>query len=294
VSRVESGAPAGARSGRPRGLEWLLVAAAAAYAGVLLAGPMLAMAWGALAGGLESFFRQLGAADALNALKLTLLLAGGATVINTLFGLCIAWVLARDDFRGRRLLNGLVDLPFVVSPVIAGFVIFLLFGRGGWFAPVIDALNLQIVFAWPGMLLATTFVSLPFVVREVVPVLVHVGVDQEQAAYTMGASPLRTFRTITLPNIRWGLLYGVSLTFARALGEFGAVLVVSGSVSRWTETSTLFIFRALDDRNEVGAYAMALALAAASFGLLLGMEYFKRNGPRMTRIGQISKDGHGF
>src|SRR6185369_4182594 len=171
---------------------------------------------------------------AINALKLTMLLSVGATVLNTVFGTCVAWVMVRDDFPGKRIVNGLIDLPFAVSPVIAGFMLILLFGRGGWFTPVADALDWKVVFALPGMLIATTFVSIPFVVREVMPVLEQIGVEPELAAYTMGASSWQTFRLVTLPAIRWGVLYGVSLTFARALGEFGAVLVVGGGVARLT------------------------------------------------------------
>jgi sulfate transport system permease protein len=185
-------------------------------------------------------------------------------------------VLVRDDFKGRQLINGLVDLPFAVSPVIAGLMLVLLFGREGWLTPLSDALGIKMVFALPGMLIATTFVSLPFVVRECMPVLAQAGTEQENAAYTMGASPWQTFWHVTLPSIRWGLLYGVSLTLARAVGEFGAVLVVSGGVSGLTETSTLFIFRSLDDRNYVGAYAMAMVLALISFTILMMMEFFKK------------------
>lgn len=262
---------------QPKGGQWILVAVVVLYAALLLGGPLLAIGWGAISSGLSAMIHALGSREALNALYLTLLMAFIATTVNTVFGICIALVLARDDFKGRRFLNGLIDLPFAVSPVIAGFTLILLFGRNGWFTGLIDALNVRVVFALPGMLLATIFVSLPFVVREVVPVLRHLGTEQESAAYTMGAGYWRTFWQITLPNIRWGLLYGVSLTFARALGEFGAVLVVGGGVTKLTETSTLFIYRALDDRNEVGAYAMALVLAAVSFSVLLVMEYFKKH-----------------
>ncbi len=265
-----------ARGARPHGIEWLLIAVAILYAAVLLLGPLAAIAWGAFAAGLGELLKQLTSAEALNALKLTLCLSAVAVVINTAFGVCIALVLARDDFKGKRFLNGLVDLPFAVSPVIAGFMLILLFGRNGWFTWLIDPLNMRVVFALPGMLLATIFVSLPFVVREVVPVLRHAGIEQEQAAYTLGAGYWRTFWQITLPNIRWGLLYGISLTFARAIGEFGAVLVVGGGVTRLTETSTLFIYRALDDRNEAGAYAMALVLAAISFSVLFAMEQARK------------------
>lgn len=262
---------------RPKGAEWLLVAIVVGYAALLLGGPLLAIAWGAISSGFGAMIQALSSREALNALYLTLLLAMTATVVNTVFGVCISLVLARDDFKGRRILNGLIDLPFAVSPVIAGFMLILLFGRNGWFTGVIDALNIRVVFALPGMLLATIFVSLPFVVREAVPVLRHLGTEQENAAFTMGAGPWRTFWQITLPNLRWALLYGVSLTFARALGEFGAVLVVGGGVTKLTETSTLFIYRSLDDRNEVGAYAMALLLATISFSVLLGMAYFKKH-----------------
>jgi sulfate/thiosulfate transport system permease protein len=262
---------------RPRGAEWLLPAIVVLYAGLLFAGPLAAIAWGALSSGLRSMLQQITSAEALNALKLTLILSVAATLINTVFGMCVALFLARDNSRGRRILNGLVDLPFAVSPVIAGFTLILLFGRNGWFTEIIDALNLRIVFALPGMLLATIFVSLPFVVRAVIPVLKHMGTEQENVAYTMGAGYWRTFWHITLPNIRWGLLYGISLTFARAIGEFGAVLVVGGGVTRLTETSTLYIYRTLDDRNEIGAYAMVLVLAAVSLGLLLLMEYSRKH-----------------
>ena len=262
---------------RPGKLAWVLIAVVGLYAALLLGGPLVAIVGGAFASGVGALWRELTSAAAINALKLTVLLAVAATVINILFGICIAWVLARDKFKGQAIINGIVDLPFAVSPVIAGFMLILLFGRNGWFAPMVEAANLKIVFALPGMLLATVFVSLPFVVREVVPVLMHLGVEQENAAYTLGASYWQTFWHITLPNIQWGLLYGVILTFARALGEFGAVLVVSGSVSRLTETATLFIFRSLDDRNEVGANAMALVLALISFSVLLAMEYYKKH-----------------
>lgn len=265
------------RVARPGKLAWVLIGVVVLYAAFLLGGPLVAIIGGAFASGAGALWRELTSAAALNALWLTLLLAIAATVVNTLFGLCIAWVLARDKFKGQSLINGVVDLPFGVSPVIAGFMLILLFGRNGWFASWLEAANLKIVFALPGMLLATIFVSLPFVVREIVPVLIHLGEEQEHAAYTLGASYWQTFWHITLPNMQWGLLYGVTLTFARALGEFGAVLVVSGSVTRLTETATLFIFRSLDDRNEVGANAMALVLALISFSILLAMEFYKKH-----------------
>lgn len=264
------------RRSRSRLGEWALIAIVVLYAAGLLLAPLVAIVWGSLAEGLRAFAREMTSTDAISSLKLTLEMAVAATAINTLFGVCIAWVLVRDNFWGRRILNGLVDMPFAVSPVIAGFMLILLFGRTGWFTPLTDALGIKVVFALPGILLATVFISLPFVIREVAPVLSQVSIDQEDAAFTIGASRLLTFWHVTLPAIRWGLLYGVSLTFARAVGEIGAVLVVSGGVSRLTETSTLFIFRSLDDRNYVGANAMAVLLAAISFVILLVIELLKK------------------
>ncbi|HSB08039.1 MAG TPA: sulfate ABC transporter permease subunit [Blastocatellia bacterium] len=267
------------RSLRPRGgkfFEWLLIAVVVLYAAGLLLAPLVAIVLGSLAEGISAFVREMISVDALSSLKLTLAMAVGATVINTVFGVCVAWVLVRDGFWGRRVLNGLVDMPFAVSPVIAGFMLILLFGRTGWFTSVTDALGIKVVFALPGILLATVFISLPFVVREVAPVLAQLSRDQEDAALTIGASRMRTFWHVTLPAIRWGLLYGVSLTFARAVGEIGAVLVVSGGVSRLTETSTLYIFRSLDDRNYIGANAMAVLLAAISFLILMVIESLKK------------------
>ncbi len=261
---------------RAKLVEWLLIAAVVLYATGLLLAPLLAIFWGALAEGFGAVVRELTSADAVSSLKLTLIMAVSATAINTVFGLCIAWVLVRDEFWGRRILNGLVDMPFAVSPVIAGFMLILLFGRTGWLTPLTEALGIKVVFALPGILLATIFISLPFVIREVAPVLGQVNLDQEDAALTIGANRLQTFWHVTLPAIRWGLLYGVSLTFARAVGEIGAVLVVSGGVSRLTETSTLFIFRSLDDRNYVGANAMAVVLAGISFVILMVIELLKK------------------
>src|SRR6185295_12605598 len=261
--------------------EWLLISIVVLYAAGLLLAPLVSIVWGALSEGGAAFMREITSVDSLSSLKLTLIMAVTSTSINTLFGLCIAWVLVRDNFWGRRILNGLVDMPFAVSPVIAGFMLILLFGRGGWFTGITEALGIKVVFALPGILLATIFISLPFVIREVAPVLGQLSTDQEDAALTIGASRLRTFWHVTLPAIRWGLLYGVSLTFARAVGEIGAVLVVSGGVSRLTETSTLYIFRSLDDRNYIGANAMAVVLAGVSFVILTVIELLKKRTDRV-------------
>jgi sulfate transport system permease protein len=188
----------------------------------------------------------------------------------------LAWVLVRYRFRGHWLLNGVIDLPFAVSPVVVGYMLLLLFGRTGVLAPVLEALNIKIAFAVPGMILATLFVTLPFMAREVMPVLEAFGVEQEQAAATLGASGWQTFWMVTFPALRWGFIYGVILTFARALGEFGAVLVIGGGVQGRTETVTLFIYRALDERQYVGAYSAALLLGLLSLVLVIGTEFLRK------------------
>jgi sulfate transport system permease protein len=167
-------------------------------------------------------------------------------------------------------------MPFAVSPVVVGYMLLLLFGRNGLLAPILTALNIQVAFALPGMIIATLFVTLPFMVRELIPVLEAFGVQQEQAAATLGASGLQTFRYVTLPAIRWGFIYGVTLTFARALGEFGAVLVIGGGIQGRTETATLFIYRSLDERQYIGAYSAALVLGLFSLILVVGSELLRR------------------
>ena len=185
-------------------------------------------------------------------------------------------MLVRDDFRGKRFINGLIDLPFAVSPVVVGYMLLLLFGRQGLFAPMLEAMNIRVAFAVPGMVLATLFVTLPFMIRELAPILRAFGVQQERAAATSGANGWTTFWRITLPALRWGFIYGVTLTLARALGEFGAVLVVGGGIQGRTETATLYIYRALDERQYVGAYSAGLALGVFSMLLVLGTEFLRQ------------------
>ena len=198
------------------------------------------------------------------AFGLTLRISLMVVVVQAIFGTIVAWMLVRDHFPGKRLINGLIDLPFAVSPVVVGYMLLLLFGRQGLLAPVLASLDIRVAFAVPGMVLATLFVTLPFMIRELVPILQAFGVQQEQAAATLGASGWTTFWRITLPALRWGFIYGVTLTLARALGEFGAVLVIGGGIQGRTETATLYIYRALDERQYVGAYSAALALGVFS------------------------------
>lgn len=255
---------------------YLLIGVVLTYIGILVLLPLLAIVQGAFIEGILPFFESLNDPQVWRAFWLSIVLALGAVILNGFFGLIIAWVLVRQRFRGRAIINGLIDLPFAVSPVIAGYMVILLFGRTGWFADWVADTGFRIVFALPGMFLVTVFVSLPFVIREVMPVLEEIGTDSEQAAFTLGASGWTTFRRVTLPAIQWGILYGLTLTLARALGEFGAVLVVGGSVQGVTETATLFIFRSMEERLYVGAYAASLVLGVVSFVILIGMETLRR------------------
>jgi sulfate transport system permease protein len=253
-----------------------LIVLVGVYAGVLVLAPLVALVNGALAEGVPGIAAAIGQPGVFSAFRLTLLIAVLTVAIHTVFGTLLAWVLVRYRVPGREILNGLVDMPFAVSPVVVGYMLLLLFGRTGLLAPVLEALNLKVAFAVPGMVLATLFVTLPFMTRELIPVLESFGVEQEQAAATLGASSWQTFWRVTFPALRWGFIYGILLTFARALGEFGAVLVVGGGVQGQTETATLFIYRALDERQYVGAYSAALVLGLASLSLVLGAELFRR------------------
>jgi sulfate/thiosulfate transport system permease protein len=214
--------------------------------------------------------------EALHAFYLTILIAAIAVTANTIFGVACALLLVRTKFRGKALLNAAVDLPFAISPVVIGLSLYLLYGRQGWFGGWLLDNGIQILFSLPGMVLATIFVSLPFVVREVVPVLHEIGDEQEQAAQTLGANWWQTFRRITLPAIRWGVAYGVVLATARALGEFGAVAVVSGRVTGQTETAPLWVWREFGQFNLTGAYTASLVLALIAISTLLAMNIFKR------------------
>ena len=214
--------------------------------------------------------------EALHAFYLTILIAAIAVPANTIFGIGCALLLVRTEFRGKTLLNAVIDLPFAISPVVIGLSLYLLYGRTGWLGGWLLDNGIQILFSVPGMVLATVFVSLPFVVREVVPVLHEIGEEQEQAARTLGASWWQTFGRVTLPAIRWGVVYGVVLATARALGEFGAVAVVSGRVVGGTETAPIWVWREFGQFNYTGAYAASLVLALLAIGTLLAMNVFKR------------------
>ncbi len=225
--------------------------------------------------GLADVWASLTTPAAQHAFQLTMMVTLIAVPLNTIFGVLAAVVIVRGRFRGKALLDALIDLPFAISPVVVGLALIFVYGRTGWLgAPLADA-GIQIIFSMPGIVLATIFVSLPFVVREVVPVLREVGDEQEQAAATLGASGWQTFRRITLPAIRWGIAYGVVLSTARAIGEFGAVSVVSGHISGQTETLTLLVEKRFQNFDLAGAYAASALLAVIALVTLLAMTLIK-------------------
>jgi sulfate/thiosulfate transport system permease protein len=256
--------------GPPRG-RWPLRVLALGYLAMILLVPVGAVLWRAFGHGIVPVWQAVTAPDARHAFWLTLEIAAVAVPLNTLFGVACAVVLVRHRFWGRRLLDAVIDLPFAISPVVIGLALILVYGQAGWLGSWLADHGIPIIFSLPGMVLATVFVSLPYVVREVGPVLREVGTDQEEAAWTLGASPLRAFLLVTLPAIRWGMAYGVVLTTARALGEFGAVTIVSGRLAGQTETLTLYVENRFEAFDLTGAYAASLALAVLALLVLLAM-----------------------
>jgi sulfate transport system permease protein len=239
----------------------LLIAAAAFILGLFLLLPLVAVFAEALRRGWELFLASLKEEEAWSAVKLTLMAAGLSVPLNTLFGLSAAWLVTKFRFRGRAFLLSLIDLPFAVSPVIAGLVWVLLFGAHGWFGPWLAEHDIRIIFALPGIVIATVFVTFPFVARELIPLMESQGADQEEAAVTLGAGGWRIFRSVTLPSIKWGLMYGVLLCNARAMGEFGAVSVVSGHIRGETNTLPLHIEVLYNEYQFSAAFACATILA---------------------------------
>jgi sulfate transport system permease protein len=250
-------------------VRWTLRAVALGYLALLLVLPLWLVTWRTFGHGLGPVWDALSDPSTVHAFKITAIVAFFTVVANTVFGVGVALVLVRRDFFGKRALNALIDLPLAVSPVVVGLALILIYGRfepvGGWLA----GHGLQVIFALPGMVLATVFVSLPLVVREVAPVLQEIGTDQEQAAWTLGATRLQAFRRVTLPSIRWALAYGVVLTLARALGEYGAVAVVSGRLVGRTQTVTLLVEQRFQNFDQPGAYAASFALALLAVAALV-------------------------
>jgi sulfate transport system permease protein len=266
-----------------RGSRIGLRSVALGYLAVLLIIPVLVIIAKAFEDGIGNVFDTLTTPEAQHAFWLTLVMVAVAIPLNTIFGVACALVLVRQNFRGKALINGLIDLPFAISPVVIGLSLILVYGSlDGWFGPELLEMGIRVIFTPIGMALATMFVSLPFVVREVEPVLREIGEDQEQAASTLGANGWQTFWRITLPAIRWGVTYGVVLGTARALGEFGAVSIVSGRISGETETLPLFVQKQFETFNVSGAYAAALVLALIALATLLAMNLVRKRDSKTT------------
>jgi sulfate/thiosulfate transport system permease protein len=241
------------------------------YLAVILVGPLAIVFWRTFEDGFSPAWEALKTPETINAFKLTLIITAIAVPVNTVFGIIAALAIVRRKFPGKGLLNAFIDLPLALSPVVVGLALFLLYGSNGWFGGWFDKHDIQILFALPAMVIATIFVSIPFVAREVVPTLVEIGDEQEQAARTLGASGWQTFWRITLPSIRWAVIYGIVLTTARCLGEYGAVAVVSGRLQGETETATLRVQERYESFDLAGAYAISIVLALIAIVVLVAM-----------------------
>lgn len=271
-------------------VRWILIVVSLGFAGIFLVLPLMNVFDQALNKGWQIAFGSLGDPDTISAMKLTALVAGICVPLNTVFGVAAAWLIAKFEFPGKALLTTLIDLPFSVSPVVSGLLYVILFGLKGYFGPWLDRHDIQIIFAVPGIVLATIFVTFPFVARELIPLMQAQGSDQEQAALTLGATGWQTFWHVTLPSIKWGLLYGVILCTARAVGEFGAVSVVSGHITGITDTLPLRIEKLDKEYNSVAAFSIAGLLAVLAL-LTLGLKtWLEHRQQRVLDLAQTSSD----
>jgi sulfate transport system permease protein len=261
----------------------LLTLAALAFLALFIGLPLLIVFSEALSKGVSAYVAAIGDPAALAAMRLTLLVAAISVPLNCVFGVAAAWAIAKFEFRGKSTLITLIDLPFAVSPVIAGLVFILLFGTSGWFGPFLIAHGVHIVFAVPGIILATLFVTFPFVARELIPVMQAQGKDDEETALSLGASGWQTFWRVTLPNVRWGLLYGVLLCNARAMGEFGAVSVVSGHIRGLTNTMPLHVEILYNEYSIAAAFAVASLLALLALLTLAAKSFLEWRQPELRR-----------
>ncbi|HEX7478764.1 MAG TPA: sulfate ABC transporter permease subunit [Polyangiales bacterium] len=286
AARAASSERASSAEAQPTHLRWAhlqpigraaLVGLVCLYLGAILIGPLAALGVELAHVGIPAALHALAQPDAISALKMSIELTAISVVVNTVVGTLGALAIVRQRFFGRAVVNALADLPLAISPVMIGLAFVLLLGRDGWLSPLIDRIGLKVVFSFPGLVIATLFVALPYTLREVVYVLEEIGTNEEEAAATLGASAWQIFWRVTLPNIRFGLGYGVLMALARSLGEFGAVLVLGGSISGQTQTATTFIHDAIEERQTAGAYGMAVVLALSSVLLLLGLEWAKRH-----------------
>lgn len=272
-----------ARSSRPWGL-WGLRGAVLAYFAVMLMVPLAAVVERGFSDGLASFWRALASPIAFDALKLTLVVAGITAVVNLVVGTLTAWVLTRYQFPGRRVLDSLVDMPFAIPTLVTGVMLVVLYGPSGVLGEWFEARGTSIIFAKPGIVLALLFVTYPFVIRAVQPVLLEAERHEEEAAFTLGASKWTNFRRIVLPAISPAAISGALLTFARAVGEFGSIVVVAGNIPRRTLTAPVYVFGEIESHNELGASAMSIVLLAISFGLLLLLDWRQRRKAEMRGV----------
>jgi sulfate transport system permease protein len=254
-------------------IKWLLISVALLFTGVFLLLPLINVFAQALGKGAQAYLKGLTDPDTLSAIKLTLTVAAISVPLNVTFGLAAAWCIAKFQFRGKSVLITLIDLPFSVSPVVAGLMFVVLFGLQGFFGKWLDEHEIKIIFAVPGIVLATVFITFPFVARELIPVMQATGTEQEEAALTLGASGWKTFWHVTLPSVKWGLLYGIILCNARAMGEFGAVSVVSGHITGLTDTMPLRVEKLYHEYNSTAAFAVASLLALLAL-CTLGIKSF--------------------
>jgi len=253
------------------------------YIGLIIVLPAINVFLQAFSGGFGPFWESMQDPDFLHAIKLTLALTAWATPINTVFGIVFSIFITRNNFRGKQALMAMLDLPFSISPVVTGLCLVLLYGRTGWFAGALDQLGWQIVFAFPGMVLATLFVTLPLVAGQLIPVLEEMDLSQEEAARSLGATDMQAFWEVTLPNIRWGLLYGLILTNARAMGEFGAVAVVSGNIIGRTQTMTLYVEGAYKEYNTQAAFSASVLLSVMALSTLFLKTYVEARAERESK-----------
>jgi sulfate transport system permease protein len=274
----------GQASRDPKWVQWILIALTVGFISLLLILPLGVIFWEAFRKGIKTYTLALTDRNARSAIALTVLATAISVPVNMLFGLAAAWVTTKYSFWGKSLLISIIDLPFAISPVIAGLMLILLYGINGWFGATLQSMGLQVIFAVPGVILATMFVTVPFVARELIPVMQEQGSEQEWAAISLGASAWQTFLKVTLPNIRWALLYGVLLCSARAMGEFGAVSVVSSNIRGLTNTLPLQIDALYNDYNAPAAFALASILAALSILTLIAKSWLE------MRIEHRSKD----
>jgi sulfate transport system permease protein len=275
---------------RPGSSRLLLIAVALVFLGLFLVLPLLVVFVQALAKGIGAYVAAISEPNAWAAVELTLLVAAIAVPINLVFGVAAAWAIAKFEFRGKSTLITLIDLPFAVSPVIAGLIFILLFGSHGWFGGYLRAHHIRVVFAVPGIVLATIFVTFPFIARELIPVMQAQGKDDEETALSLGATGWQTFWRVTLPNIRWGLMYGVLLCNARAMGEFGAVSVVSGHIRGLTNTLPLDVEILYNEYNYTAAFAIASLLALLALLTLAGKSFLEWRQPELRHAHRRPRD----